>query len=230
MLLAAALLAGPSAWSQSVEQKQDSATQPKKSGESNPFPEDMSGVPIMGGGNASGEAPAADSGGSFVPAPPRAETDPARSPDDDQQPEASGSASGFSSSLQGVDDVTAPPEPEAKGRRGKRDQEKPPHVKTQKEVIAENLSVGKYYLDRKNWKAALSRFQSAMVLDPENPEVYWGMAEAQQALGDYAAAKANFQQYLVYDPEGPHGRAVRRAMDDPKIAAAPDLPAPKQQP
>jgi len=60
--------------------------------------------------------------------------------------------------------------------------------------------VGKYYLDSKNWRAALSRFQSALVLSPEEPEVYWGLAEANRHLGNYAEAKANYLKVIEYDP------------------------------
>ena len=54
-----------------------------------------------------------------------------------------------------------------------------------KETSKEDISVGKYYLDNKNWKAALSRFQSALVLAPDEPEVYWGLAESDAAPGKF---------------------------------------------
>ncbi len=78
--------------------------------------------------------------------------------------------------------------------------------------------MGGYYLDRKNWKAALSRFESAMVLDPENPEVYWGLAEAEHHLGNFADAKAHYLKLLDYDPDGPHGRQARKELKEPEIA------------
>ncbi len=54
-----------------------------------------------------------------------------------------------------------------------------------KETPQQDISVGKYYLDNKNWRAALSRFQSALVLAPDEPDVYWGLAESQRHMGDF---------------------------------------------
>ena len=50
------------------------------------------------------------------------------------------------------------------------------------ETAKEDEDVGGLYLSQKNWRAAQSRFESAVVLDPENPDVYWGLAEAQRHL------------------------------------------------
>ena len=80
--------------------------------------------------------------------------------------------------------------------------------------------VGKYYLQTKNWKAAQSRFDSAMILDPENPEVYWGLAETERHLGKFAEARAHYMKLLDYDPEGPHGKEARKALKEPEIANA----------
>jgi len=52
-----------------------------------------------------------------------------------------------------------------------------------KETSKEDITVGKYYLDQKNWKAAQSRFQSALVLAPEEPDVYWGWRRARGIWG-----------------------------------------------
>lgn len=80
--------------------------------------------------------------------------------------------------------------------------------------------MGSYYLESKNWKGALSRFESAMVLDPENPEVYWGLAEAQRHLGDLASAKANYLKVMEYDPDSRHGKDAKKILKEPEIANA----------
>ena len=71
------------------------------------------------------------------------------------------------------------------------------------ETAAEDENVGSYYLENKDWKGALSRFQSALVLDPDNPDVYWGLAESERHLGDFADARANYQKVMEYDPGQP---------------------------
>ncbi len=141
------------------------------------------------------------------------DTDPIRSPDD-AATGSSASDSGFSSSLQGANDVKIP-DTEKPGKHQKADE--PSH----QETAAEDVNVGGYYLERKNWKAALSRFEAALVLDPDNPEVYWGMAEAQRQLGNYANAKANYMKLLDYDPDGKHGKEARKMLKQPELATAP---------
>jgi tetratricopeptide (TPR) repeat protein len=59
-----------------------------------------------------------------------------------------------------------------------------------------------------------------MVLDPENPEVYWGMGEAERNLGRYAEARKNFETLLDYDPDGKHGKQVRKLLKEPAMASA----------
>jgi tetratricopeptide (TPR) repeat protein len=59
-----------------------------------------------------------------------------------------------------------------------------------------------------------------MVLDPENPDVYWGLAETERHLGHYAEARSHYQQVLDYDPDGPHGKQARKALKDPELANA----------
>lgn len=186
--------------------------------EANPFPEDTNSVPVLP--NAGSPATAgADSGESAAGAPaPSEDSDPVRSPDD---PVAdSSSSSGESSSAAGMDKLLPAPDADTKTRRGNRNQ--PPQ---HQETAAEDVNVGSYYLSIKNWKAALSRFESGAVLDPENPDVYWGMAEAQRHLGDFAAAKANYLKVLDYDPDGKHGKDARKALKEPELANAPTASA-----
>jgi tetratricopeptide (TPR) repeat protein len=146
---------------------------------------------------------------------PSIDTDPVRSPDDPAGATDSGEDSTSSSSLTGLDRLPKPDDEEP-GKKRRLTVDGPTHPET----AAEDVNVGSYYLDIKNWKAALSRFQSAMVLDPENPAVYWGLAETERHLGNFAAARAHYQQVLDYDPDGPHGKQARKALKDPEIANA----------
>jgi tetratricopeptide (TPR) repeat protein len=186
----------------------------KPSADSNPFPEDTTNIPVV----PTNATPAA------VPPPETTEdtattsllhedTDPIKSPDDPVGG-SSTSNSGFSSSLHG-DDVKIPDEPE-KARK-----HQTPTEPVHQESAKDDENVGAYYLDQKNWKAALSRFESALVLDPENPDVYWGMAEAQRQLGDYAGAKANYMKVMEYDPDSKHSKEAKKFLKQPEIANAP---------
>ncbi|MFY9855864.1 MAG: tetratricopeptide repeat protein [Terracidiphilus sp.] len=204
---------------------QKPATAPQSS--ANPFPEDTSNVPVMpskvtpplperayyGGNNAAPPLPGDD-------------LDPIRSPDDPASASDSDQGEASSSSLSGLERLLPKPEDDQPEKKKKLLFKEPTH----EEAATEDINVGGYYLQTKNWKAALSRFESALVLDPENPEVYWGLAEAQHHLGDLATAKANYLKLLDYDPDGPHGKRARKELKDPAIAnahaAAPVPPAP----
>ena len=197
------------------------AQQQKPSAPSNPFPEDTNNIPVMTNGNA----PAApDVRHDAPPAPaPAADSDPVRSPDD---PVGSGDseAQGFSSSSAGIDNFVPPPDPDigpARGKKGRAPAPPPEHH----ESAAEHEKVADYYLAAKNWKAALSRYESAVVLDPENPEVYWGMGEAQRHLGKLAEAKAAYEKLVEYDPDSKHGKEAKKILKSPEMASAPTASA-----
>jgi tetratricopeptide (TPR) repeat protein len=139
-----------------------------------------------------------------------------RSPDDPAPAATSDQGEGSSSSLNGLERLLPRP------GDGQPEKKKKPRVKepTHEEAASEDINVGSYYLDTKDWKGALSRFESALVLDPENPEVYWGLAVAEQHLGDFANARANYMKLLDYDPDGRHGKEARKALKEPAIANA----------
>jgi tetratricopeptide (TPR) repeat protein len=60
-----------------------------------------------------------------------------------------------------------------------------------------------------------------VVLDPENPEVYWGLGEAQRHLGQLTEAKANYEKLVEYDPDSKHGKDARKMLKEPELANAP---------
>lgn len=197
------------------------ADAPKPAGSSqqaNPFPEDTSSVPVMPSRNSPGTpapAPAAAAGNFHIPS---VDSDPVRSPDDPSS-YASASDAGFSSSQQGLDQMIQPPPDDGKHRK---QDETMPHVGPK-----EDISVGTFYLQRHNWKGALSRFESALVLAPENPDVYWGLAEAQRHLGDYSSAKANYQKVMEYDPDSKHSKEARKILSQPEMEGAAVAQQPK---
>jgi len=180
----------------------------------NPFPEDENSVPLMPGSNApevsagvNGEAHAA----------PATDSDPVRSPDDEASGD-NGNTSGFSSSQSGLDDALVPPPDENRGKKKKEDDSV---LETfPKETPKEDLNVGNYYMSINDWRGALSRFQSALVLVPDNPDVYWGLAECERHMGQYAAARENYMKVMEYDPGSHHAKEAKKALKDPEIANA----------
>lgn len=221
-LAAAPLLAqtssGQSSTSQSpTSQDKPAPAAPKPSAadsqaKGNPFPGSTTSVPILPSGSTANIPPGTygpeDAGGDLPPS----DQDPVRSPDN-SAPDA-GQQQGFSSSLTGISDLLPPPDDTQQGK-GNQQIAPLPH-----ESPANDISVGNYYLSNKNWRAALSRFQSAMVLEPNNPDVYWGLAESERHLGDYASARNHYLKVLEYDPGSRHAKEAEKALRNPEIANA----------
>jgi len=193
----------------------------------NPFPEDTSTVPVLPS-NPVAPAPRGnveqredDSLVGAVPLP-RVDLDPVRSPDDPLPDTTGAQGTGWSSSLTDAQNVLSqtPDEEEKSGKKKKKDKVAEERPLTHKEQAAHDISVGSYYLETRDWKGALSRFESALVLDPENPEVYWGLGDAEMHLGQYAQARDHLQKLLLYDPENKHAREARKALKEPALANA----------
>ena len=224
--LVCGLIAGVGLHAQSPQQPKPpaSAQQPaqKPPADANPFPEDTKSVPVVPTNGepvpVSREASSDEEAGTTTTLL-KDDTDPVHSPDD-PPPGASASDSGFSSSLSGAGDVNIPDETKP-SRHGKKGDEPVVHQETAKE----DEDVGSYEMSLKHWKAALSRYQSALVTDPENPDVYWGIAESQRQLGDYANAKANYLKVMEYDPDSKHGKEAKKLLKDPQLANAPAVSA-----
>jgi hypothetical protein len=199
------------------QSQQPAGAQPQTG--SNPFPEDTSTVPVMPSkgtpvlpeGTYRGDE--YESGG--VPLPGE-DLDPVRSPDDPVPAAGSGEQENSSSSLSGLDKLLPLPDDDQTGKKRKLTVKESTH----QEAASEDINVGGYYLERKNWKAAYSRFESALILDPENPDVYWGLAEAERQLGELANARAHYEKVLEYDPDSRHGKEARKALKEPALANA----------
>jgi tetratricopeptide (TPR) repeat protein len=182
--------------------------QPAAQSQSNPFPEDSATIPVMLPGE---------------------DRDPARSPDDVEGDTTPGELS--SSSLKGSESVLPwnGNDEEKKGRHHKSEDSAETKPKTKKDAATDDIQVASYYLERKNWQAALSRFESAMVMDPENPGIYYGLAVAEQHLGHMASARTHYQMVVEFDPDSKQGKEARKALKEPAIANGVD-PKPKEEP
>jgi tetratricopeptide (TPR) repeat protein len=228
MVFAGCLLMAPPRFAQAPaagSQKPAPAQQktPPKS-DSNPFPEDTTSVPVMP--STASELNDTNFGGNDLSnvALPADDSDPARSPEDPANPASAAQAQSYSSSSTGLDSLL-PDTDDTQAKHRKLKVEVPEH----KETPEEDISVGKYYLDQKNWRAALSRFQSALVMKPEEPDVNWGLAESERHLGDFADAREYYQKVAEYDPDSHHGKEALKALRDPEIANA-QKPSPGQTP
>jgi tetratricopeptide (TPR) repeat protein len=214
---------------QKSDSRQDSNVSKPKAAGDNPFPGEDTDAPIIpvepspgvgpGAGAGSAGRPDSRSGSGSGSSSSGSDGTPRRDADPDGDPVRSPDGlahtvndDGFSSSRNGLNQM--PVEDDSDARPGKSTKNK-----TREQVIKENLDVGGFYIDRKNWKAAQSRFASAFSLDAENPDALWGLAEAERHLQLYKEAAAHYKLLLSYDPDGPHHREARKALEEVEAAS-----------
>lgn len=202
-----------------AEQAPQQTPQPvaPKAADPNAFPTDMTDVPVLPSKTSDGGPVGSYSDASAAAATlPGDDQDPVRSPDAAGEESSSVQEVGSSSSVRGLDSLLPGPDDEDTGKRGRKGGaiDGPP-----KETAQEDVTVAKYYLDKKNWKAAQSRFQSALVLAPEDPEIYWGLAESARHLGDVADARANYEKVIEYDPDSKHAKEAKKILTESDMAA-----------
>jgi outer membrane protein assembly factor BamD (BamD/ComL family) len=74
------------------------------------------------------------------------------------------------------------------------------------------LSIGKFYLKRGSYRAAVKRFEEAAKWNPSLAEAYLRMGEAySKAKNDKAAAEA-WEKYLELEPDGKDADAIRKKL------------------
>jgi tetratricopeptide (TPR) repeat protein len=194
---------------------QPAAPQTPAPADANAFPTDTSDVPVLpnsASGASMGTYSDADTAAASLPA---GDLDPVKSPDQPEDDSGSVQELHSSSSVKGLDSLLpGPGDPDTGRRKRKSDVVEGPPTETAKD----DITVAKYYLDQKNWKAAQSRFQSALVLSPEEPEVYWGLAESARHLGNFAEARANYEKVMEYDPDSRHAKDAKKILKDPEMA------------
>jgi len=73
--------------------------------------------------------------------------------------------------------------------------------------------VGDFYFKRKNYKAALARYQDALAWKENDAVATFRMAQCYEKLDQRDEAVANYKQYLKILPEGPFSKEAKRALD-----------------
>jgi tetratricopeptide (TPR) repeat protein len=188
-----------------------------KSTSDNPFPGEDTNVPIIPAPGSSGSDAAGNPAGNPTGEPgriPRRDADPDGDPV--RSPDGMGNyapADTFSSSRSGLTHL--PAEDDSGAPLGKSAK-----TKTREQLIKEDVDVGSFYLEKKDWKGAEARFQSAFTLDSENPDAVWGMAEAERHLQLYKESAEHYKLFLTYDPDSKHGREARKALEEVEAAKA----------
>jgi tetratricopeptide (TPR) repeat protein len=77
---------------------------------------------------------------------------------------------------------------------------------------AKDVEVGNYYLKLKNYRAALDRFNDALLYKPHDAEATFGLAQTQEKLELLNQAYLTYKEYLKILPAGLHARESQEAM------------------
>ncbi|MFZ0284011.1 MAG: tetratricopeptide repeat protein [Terriglobales bacterium] len=78
---------------------------------------------------------------------------------------------------------------------------------------AKDNEVADYYYKIKNYKAALARYQDALIFKQYDAMANFGMGQCYEKLGQPEEAIAHFKEYLKILPEGPHAKHARKALE-----------------
>jgi tetratricopeptide (TPR) repeat protein len=171
-------------------------TKKPSTAEENPFPEDISRKAAEGGDPSAPNAPSApspSSPGSPGEKPPASSDKPAAPGDD---------ASSSRSKFQGLGDV-ADGDRTSDGAGG--------YVLNPK-LAADDVKIGGFYLDRRDYKGAYVRYKEATLVNPENADAVFGLAEAARGLDHKDEAVQNYRIYLDAFPDAKKAKEARKAL------------------
>jgi len=89
--------------------------------------------------------------------------------------------------------------------------------------------VGDYYFKRKNYRAALARYQDALIWKEKDAIANFRMAECYEKLDQPDQAIPHYQEYLKILPEGPFAKEARKALEKLKAPQAKNETSEKAQ-
>jgi TolA-binding protein len=79
---------------------------------------------------------------------------------------------------------------------------------------AQDVRVGGFYLQVKNYKGAYDRFLEATRVAPENGQAVFGLAEAARGLDRKQEAETNYTIYLQAFPDGKKAKDAQKALKE----------------
>lgn len=77
---------------------------------------------------------------------------------------------------------------------------------------AKDVEVGQYYFKIKNYRAALERFNHALIYKANDAEAIYGLASTQEKLDLLSLADQNYRKYLQILPHGPKSKEAEEAL------------------
>src|ERR1700730_9512337 len=78
---------------------------------------------------------------------------------------------------------------------------------------AKDVEVGDFYFKRKNYRAALARYQDALLWKDNDAEANFRLGQCFEKVGNPTEAAAHYQNYLKILPHGPYVEEARKALE-----------------
>ena len=88
--------------------------------------------------------------------------------------------------------------------------------------------VGDFYFKRKNYRAALARYQDALTWKENDAVATFRIGECYQKLDEPNEAIAQYRQYLKILPEGPFSKDAKKALEKLGAEKADAVPTPSK--
>jgi tetratricopeptide (TPR) repeat protein len=89
--------------------------------------------------------------------------------------------------------------------------------------------VGEFYMKRKNYRAALARYQDALIWKEKDAVANFRMAQCYEKLDQPDQAIPHYEEYLKILPDGPYAKEARKALEKLKAAEAKNETSEKAQ-
>ncbi len=78
---------------------------------------------------------------------------------------------------------------------------------------AKDVEVGDFYFKRKNYRAAIARYQDALLWKDNDADANFRLGQAFEKTNDLPQAVAHYQNYLKILPHGPYAAEAQKALD-----------------
>jgi regulator of sirC expression with transglutaminase-like and TPR domain len=83
-----------------------------------------------------------------------------------------------------------------------------------------DIDVGDFYFKRKNYKAALDRFQEALLYKPNDALATFKVGQCEENLNHPEAARTAYEGYLKILPSGPMAEEAKKGLERLKNSTA----------
>ncbi len=78
---------------------------------------------------------------------------------------------------------------------------------------AKDVEVGDFYFKRKNYRAAIARYQDALLWKDNDADANFRLGQAFEKTNEFRQAVAHYQNYLKILPHGPDAAEAQKALD-----------------